>query len=105
MESSREERATFPLDPGLQVELMSLIDHSRFILAMKRLREATGCSLVEAKGWVEKHMPVMQRKASKPCPYCGKVLRTDKARQCFDCGMDWHDSNQPIRRVRSTEAR
>lgn len=28
-----------------------------------------------------------------PCPYCGAVLRTIKAKQCRKCGMDWHDSN------------
>jgi hypothetical protein len=25
-----------------------------------------------------------------PCPHCGKPLRTAKARQCFECGVDWH---------------
>jgi hypothetical protein len=32
------------------------------------------------------------------CPYCGKGLRTKNAKQCFDCGMDWHDPGNPIRR-------
>jgi len=32
------------------------------------------------------------------CPYCGEGLRTKDAKQCFDCGMDWHDSSNPIRR-------
>ncbi|MFI5380636.1 MAG: hypothetical protein ACHRHE_15165 [Tepidisphaerales bacterium] len=26
-----------------------------------------------------------------PCPYCGKLLRNSRAKQCFECGMDWHD--------------
>jgi ribosomal protein L37AE/L43A len=30
------------------------------------------------------------------CPYCGRGLRTKNARQCFDCGMDWHDSFNPF---------
>jgi hypothetical protein len=34
---------------------------------------------------------------TKPCPYCGKLLMTEKAQQCFMCGMDWHDSNNVIR--------
>jgi hypothetical protein len=32
------------------------------------------------------------------CPYCGNKLPTKNAKQCFDCGMDWHDSSNPIRR-------
>ena len=32
------------------------------------------------------------------CPYCGKAIRTDNAKQCFECGMDWHDPSNPIRR-------
>jgi hypothetical protein len=31
------------------------------------------------------------RSPEAPCPYCGAELRTAKAKQCFDCGMDWHE--------------
>ena len=27
---------------------------------------------------------------TKPCPECGKNLRTARAQQCFHCGADWH---------------
>ena len=27
---------------------------------------------------------------NKPCPFCGKPLRTNQAQQCFLCGADWH---------------
>lgn len=27
----------------------------------------------------------------QPCPFCGKMLRTAAARQCFECGKDWHE--------------
>ncbi len=29
------------------------------------------------------------------CPYCDACLNTNKAQQCFDCGMDWHDPKNP----------
>lgn len=29
--------------------------------------------------------------AVTPCPYCGGALRTERAKQCRHCGMDWHD--------------
>jgi len=32
-----------------------------------------------------------------PCPYCGAQLRTQRAKQCRFCGMDWHDPDQVIR--------
>lgn len=28
-----------------------------------------------------------------PCPECGEPLRTSKARQCFNCGADWHQED------------
>jgi len=31
------------------------------------------------------------------CPFCGAKLPTRKARQCFSCGQDWHDSDKPAR--------
>lgn len=27
---------------------------------------------------------------NKPCPQCGKPLRSNQAKQCFECGADWH---------------
>ncbi len=30
------------------------------------------------------------RKETKPCPECGKNLRTARAQQCMHCGADWH---------------
>lgn len=29
-------------------------------------------------------------KKTKPCPQCGKNLRTAMAQQCMHCGADWH---------------
>lgn len=33
----------------------------------------------------------------KPCPYCGEPLRTVAAKQCRQCGTDWHDPNNVIK--------
>jgi hypothetical protein len=40
---------------------------------------------------------------SVPCPYCGRPLLSAMAKQCFGCGMDWHDpSNIVCRKKRET---
>jgi hypothetical protein len=31
------------------------------------------------------------------CPYCGERLRTQRAKQCSQCGMDWHDPDHVTR--------
>lgn len=31
-----------------------------------------------------------------PCPYCGVLLRNMKAKQCFECGADWHNDAHVI---------
>jgi len=36
-----------------------------------------------------------------PCPYCGRLLRNAKAKQCFVCGMDWHNSAHAVCRRNS----
>ncbi len=30
------------------------------------------------------------RRRTIPCPHCSKPLRTELAKQCFECGADWH---------------
>ena len=31
-----------------------------------------------------------RKKHGPPCPHCGKPLRSELAKQCFECGTDWH---------------
>ena len=33
-------------------------------------------------------------------PYCSASLPTPRARQCFQCGMDWHDPENVVCRKR-----
>ena len=62
-------------------------------LAFLAIRELTGCPLDWAKTWRGlpngPHREFGQSDAP-PCPYCGKQLRTKLAKQCFECGADWH---------------
>jgi hypothetical protein len=92
-----------PLAPELEIELRSLIAQGHTIAAIKRLREAMGCGLAEAHAWVdcnfrEGGLDFRNERTGTPCPHCGKPLASDKAKQCFSCGMDWHDPERVVRR-------
>jgi hypothetical protein len=38
------------------------------------------------------------RSTVAPCPYCGAAFRTERAKQCLECGTDWRDPAKVIRR-------
>ena len=86
----------FPdLTHAQRLELRRMIDTSGSIVAIKRLREISGCDLREAKLWVhhrgiagQGHEPLV------PCPHCGKPLRSAQAKQCRFCKLDWHDPHR-----------
>jgi hypothetical protein len=40
------------------------------------------------------------RREQARCPYCPAFLPTPQARQCFKCGMDWHDPDNVVCRKR-----
>lgn len=88
-------------NPELEADVRVMIGRGHTIAAIKRLREATGWGLAEAKMWVDRASDdggSVKCRTGKPCPYCGSPLRTDLAKQCFECGTDWHDANNIIRR-------
>ncbi len=63
------------------------------ISAIHKLREFTNAGLRDAKIWVD-HCGEYVHGKTKPCPYCGEFLRTEKAKQCRFCLRDWHDENE-----------
>ncbi len=40
--------------------------------------------------------PIERPNVVSPCPYCGKPLRTDLAKQCLECGADWHNPDNVV---------
>lgn len=81
-------------------EELSVEDESRLkkmsvehpVQAMLELKEITDCSFGFAKVWVHHKR---EDEVAKPCPFCGKTLRTPAAKQCRHCKRDWHDENNP----------
>jgi hypothetical protein len=87
--------------PELEAELQILLAQGQRIAAIKKYRDATGCSLTDVKRWLDEYLakfepPIGNR--SPPCPYCEQPLRSPKAKQCLECGMDWHDPSRVVRR-------
>jgi len=85
----------------LPSEVASKALASSKVSAIKIIAETTGCPLYWAQLWVEHpegpiHPPF--KWPGPPCANCGKPLRSALARQCFECGMDWHDPDD-IRRL------
>ena len=78
------------LPPDLEREIRAITDS---VVQMDRVQLATGCPRTWAKIWVN-HPDGPEREFghsnAPPCPECGKQLRTDKAKQCVECGADWH---------------
>lgn len=85
------------LTPAQEQELREIAEKDG-IKAMATLRTLTGCSAAWAKIWVL-HPDGPQQKTHRhrpPCPYCGRPLSRTRAKECFRCGMDWHDPHNPV---------
>jgi hypothetical protein len=86
------------LNASLRTDIELLIHQGDPLPAISQLQEATGLPWGECSTWVKARMPRPQPPI--PCPFCGKLLKTQKAKQCLECGMDWHDPNNVIRHSR-----
>ena len=76
--------------------VIHLCQHERSFIAMLELRRATDCSLEWAKLWVHHRGKPNPAKETRPCPYCGQLLRTSLAKQCRFCWHDWHDEDNVV---------
>jgi hypothetical protein len=75
----------------VEAEVMCLLREGKRVHAIKMILQVTGGKLGEAIEWINKRSAeFVQPGEFTPCPHCGKPLRTSKARQCFECGADWH---------------
>jgi hypothetical protein len=54
-------------------------------------------------GWrLEPETSLATSRQQRPaCPYCGEPLRAEQAKQCFQCGMDWHNPENVVCRKRT----
>ena len=85
------------ISPELEAECIELIRLGMPIAAIKKYRHHTNCGLADAKRWLDRaaaNVDPIRRTAH--CPYCGKRLRTSRALQCFECGMDWHGATNVV---------
>lgn len=64
-------------------------------MAMKELEFLTGSPPRWAKIWVSHMGRPDLADSTVPCPFCGRPLKTARAKQCQHCLMDWHDAKKP----------
>jgi hypothetical protein len=62
----------------------------------KGVEEAVGVEGWTLQSAAEAEAEKRSRYKSVPCPYCGKRLLSAVAKQCFECGMDWHDPSNVV---------
>jgi len=79
----------------LELHVRQLIREGKPVSAVKELASSLHISLGDAKFWVDHSGELIGRgMQTGPCPYCGKELRTDIAKQCRHCLLDWHDPSK-----------
>ena len=77
--------------------IRDLMTEGQRLRAMHELTKATRCPMTWAKVWVQHKGRTKAREPGTICSYCGGRLRSPRAKQCLECGMDWHDVANPRR--------
>ena len=80
-----------------EIRIYKLAQSDGEAAAVDALVEAAGCPRVWAELWVTH--PFGPRRPARlwmgpPCASCGRPLRTRLARQCLECGLDWHGQDE-----------
>ena len=89
----------FPdLPRSREARIRQLMTERDTVTAMRELVDATGCPLSWANLWVAHKGRAQTRPPGTTCSHCGGRLRTPQAKQCLECGMDWHDPHNVHRR-------
>ena len=80
----------FQMSSELRDRLFNLLAQGHRAESVAVIRNKSGCNTPTAKAWVV-HEGLECFSGETPlCPYCGKTLRTPRAKQCRFCGRDWH---------------
>jgi hypothetical protein len=79
----------FEFSESFEKEISGLLrtTHPNPVPVMHRLHQE-GYEFGIGKAWALHHGPYKQEQTL--CPWCGKPLRTNEAKQCRFCGKDWH---------------
>jgi hypothetical protein len=80
-------RSMIPEFADITPELAETVREAGWLDRMKFACNTTGCPMLWARLWA---MPLPDGHNTPPCPECGEPLMTKRAKQCLECGADWH---------------
>ena len=80
----------FEFSQQFQSRISDLISQGHRVETTMELRQVSGCDLKTAKVWVTHKTYNTPFQEHSTCPYCGRSLRTPRAKQCRHCKRDWH---------------